>query len=921
MSGNKYPRGSEWRKWDLHVHTPESYENSFANWNSYVEALENVKDVAVIGITDYFFIDGYKKICELKAKDKLKNFELILPNIELRLGTFIPKRGDGTSLKRLNFHVIFSDAVNPEIIETQFVNALHFQIDGATDGNPGDRNLTRQAVEEAGRIVKRYQSDFSNDSDFVAGCKTITVDINEVQKLLSKDCFENRYLLILAAENWDQINWTQDYLTRRNILQKAHGLFCGQQSTIDWCLGHKDISPDAFVKEFGKLKPCVHGSDAHREEDICKPKDSKFCWIKADPTFEGLKQITYEPNDRIRIQESAPDNKTQYTLIDVVEFRHSHFRTEPILLNRNLNIVIGGRSTGKSIFLRSIARAIDSQQVKVRLDEVGAADYLADVLVNVKWADGSDSDGKNIVYLPQTYLNKLLFNNDSRDKVEWEKLIEHNILDDEHLLIEEFKSKKQNIIGKIQTDLTLLFDVWKARHDLKSKIAEIGSKNNIENEIHRIEAEISALGPSSVTADDVAKFNSISTQIQAENNAITAIDLLISQVRGLLQVEFFSDISLSPQLSELFDFKLVELKTKFKAEVQVFVRQAETELLSGLASEKVILERLNKELAPLSIKISGNKILADNNNLIKIQRDKLSRCIELNSQIEQNDKKFAEILKQLWKKYQEIFYLHSELISTINVRRISKKSVELSMHLSFRYADFGDALSQFFDMRKFDSSDLSFLHEYKFESPESHIQAMQKAFDITYKLIESSTSKILKNGRKFSEFISQFIFHDWLVYEYKIRYDGDEISQMSPGKKAIVLLKLFVELNDNQWPILIDQPEDDLDSRSIYSELCEYIKTKKLSRQIILVTHNPNLLIGADAECVIVANQDIGNPLVDNASHRFEYISGSIENTFIADSSKQILCSQGIREHICDILEGGEVAFRKREAKYCFDNK
>ena len=233
-----FPQGSIWRRWDLHIHTPESFQHTFRDWDSYVSALSSVQGVSVLGVTDYFFIDGYRKLLELRRAGRVKNFDLVLPNIELRLGTFVPKRSDGTQLRRLNFHVLFSDELSPDVIEQQFLQALRFEIEGSVEGERGKRNLTRSAIEEAGQLAKRFQADFGADSDFVAGCKVVTFDLAEIRDVLRKDCFAGKYLLFLAAENWDQISWSgQDYLTRKNLLQSSHGLFCGQSSTIAWCLG------------------------------------------------------------------------------------------------------------------------------------------------------------------------------------------------------------------------------------------------------------------------------------------------------------------------------------------------------------------------------------------------------------------------------------------------------------------------------------------------------------------------------------------------------------------------------------------------------------------------------------------------------------------------------------------------------------
>jgi predicted ATP-dependent endonuclease of OLD family len=147
----------------------------------------------------------------------------------------------------------------------------------------------------------------------------------------------------------------------------------------------------------------------------------------------------------------------------------------------------------------------------------------------------------------------------------------------------------------------------------------------------------------------------------------------------------------------------------------------------------------------------------------------------------------------------------------------------------------------------------------------------------------------------------------------------DTIENMSAGNKALVLLKLLIELADSNYPILIDQPEDDLDNRSVYDSLIGFIRSKKINRQIIVVTHNANIVLGADADEVIVANQVLLDP--SQKKRRFEYRSGSIENdhpVYKLDKTvdEGILNARGIQQHICDILEGGITAFEKRKNKY-----
>ena len=105
-------------------------------------------------------------------------------------------------------------------------------------------------------------------------------------------------------------------------------------------------------------------------------------------------------------------------------------------------------------------------------------------------------------------------------------------------------------------------------------------------------------------------------------------------------------------------------------------------------------------------------------------------------------------------------------------------------------------------------------------------------------------------------------------------------------------------LSNNKQPIIIDQPEDNLDNQSIYTKLVPCILKAKKNRQVIIVTHNPNIAIACDAEQIIIAN-------INKSSLEISYKSGSIEN-------------EDINKDIVDILEGTVPAFNLRERKYLF---
>ena len=137
--------------------------------------------------------------------------------------------------------------------------------------------------------------------------------------------------------------------------------------------------------------------------------------------------------------------------------------------------------------------------------------------------------------------------------------------------------------------------------------------------------------------------------------------------------------------------------------------------------------------------------------------------------------------------------------------------------------------------------------------------------------------------------------------EYGIEYEGVTIEQLSPGTRGIVLLLLFLAIDTNDTrPLVIDQPEENLDPNSVFEELVPHFREACLRRQVVIVTHNANLVVNTDADQVIAASSfrvpDVPLP-------RISYETGSLENG-------------DIRRLVCQILEGGERAFLERQKRY-----
>ena len=234
--------------------------------------------------------------------------------------------------------------------------------------------------------------------------------------------------------------------------------------------------------------------------------------------------------------------------------------------------------------------------------------------------------------------------------------------------------------------------------------------------------------------------------------------------------------------------------------------------------------------------------------------------------------------------------------------------IELDLEIGHEHPRL-DALSQDFKPT---------INHYVNQTGAIHLDLVRSETGDFLEALASGRQKI-KQGRSPREVASNV-----LTVTEEIRFlaclDGDRIggfapSSMTPGKQGLFALTLILNQSQEAWPLLIDQPEDDLDSRSIYQHIVPYLNRRKTGRQIIMVTHNANLVLGADSELVLVANRH-GDDRKNHASRTFDYLGGSLEHSVPKRRREFVLSTSGIREHACEILDGGADAFRKRKDKY-----
>ncbi len=939
-----YPRGSEWRKWDLHIHTPKSIlKNQFwSDFDQYVKilfkkAIEN--NIAVIGITDYFCIEWYKKIKQEYLNNQSKLEELfsreeieaikkitLLPNIELRLNKLV----EGN---RINFHVIFSEEVSVSHIEESFLHELDFLYEGDPFNNDQKRKLKLNNLEELWRKLKEEHPKFQQASDLFVGMKCAVIDDTQCSEILQKSIFKNKYLLFIPAdEDLSHISRDgQDHLVRKVIIQKSNWIFSSNAETIKWGLWLKHPTKKDFIKEFLSIKPCIHWSDAHSYEELFKPACNRFCWIKADPNFEWLKQIIYEP-ERVKIQELIPEGKQDYMIIDKIKFLDDVFEPKEIFLNQGLNSIIGGKSTGKSILLRNIAQTIDPEEVKKRLKEVKLSDYKNEVQgfcvtwrdgrIDKKWENPSEGWPRKIIYIPQSYLNRLVDSKEEKtsiDEIILNVLKKESTINDVFLELENKKREiEKNITNNIQEILYIIQD-W---HILSEQIKDLGDKQWIKKEIEKHKTEVEILKKNiNITNEEVEAYNTYKVKNLDLQKKISILNQDISLLNNLLDISIISfppEVSLMiGEFSEQVAMDFRDMTRETIEAVEGWLRQKIKLYIDWLITKKTELrkeqEQIELDIKSLSQKFEASISLKEKLKHLEVQEQRL----EL---VENGEKKLLEIKEKYTNSIESIIENHSkfyDLFLEIKNKLLNQWSITEESGLNFdievlfeekRYQE--DFIESVINRSKLVKDSYDYLQSH-FEwniAFKQHIRELLKGL-LNRKLVT-------KNGYDATTAIKK-LTQCWYRFHYNISEGDDSLADMSPGKKSSVLLKLLIQLDSSQCPILLDQPEDDLDNRSIYDDLVSFIKEKKKSRQIIIATHNPNLVVWWDSECIIVANQSWKNS-INRSAYRFEYVEWSLENTFLNLNEPSILYKQGIQEHVCEILEWGEDAFDQRKKQYSF---
>lgn len=938
------PRGSKWRKWDLHIHSPLSaLNNNFPKnsdgtpqWDIYFKRLRSLTDISVIGITDYYSVDGYKKTLEENKKNNFENIDLFLPNVELRT---LPETGSG---RGLNVHVIFS----PEIvndIESKFLSKLNHQSSGEEVYSCNERGLIR-----LGRSHENDE-DLPERKAFEKGVEQCRLSLKDIKDILHGDSLLRKNSLVFvsnsSSDGGSGISHQELANLREELYKFSNGIFSGNPEDRKYFLGEKKNKngevvdpPESIKKNYGDLMPCIHGSDAHCIERISVPCalrhkhdcfqesgedcDIRYCWIKADPTFDGLRQIVYEPKDRVRIQEIKPEEKPDYTIIDRVEYKNNNGENEKVLFNSNLNSIIGSRATGKSNLLKNIAFAIDPEQCKQKgvYKEGKDQDFLPLDDFKVFWKDKKTNTlkteevkEKGVLIIPQQFLGKVVYEGEREYSFDefLSGLFENNQkFKDALQQYRNFEVKNSSEINSLIGGLiTLQEDIRKVGEQLK----KLGNIDEVDREIKKLEAKIKEIRKKGdeMSEENIKKHQKLVTEKRVKEKESAIIQKNIQGLEYLQRERVITpEILLTFEFSEEYRKQVEKALTKseknFKEE---FVKKEINKLQDRSKGIKGKIKKLEKDIVPLRKSIEMNKSLLELTKQREKQEEFWEKITEHSSLLknfrQDYKKKISEVIEIYVLFENEFLYFDNidigdfqfSSVNFVPVYNVGSMKEFISENINRR-----DSID-FKEKEKVYSNAVPFLKDSKdWEYGRRNLKILLKEL-----LIGILSGDLLLKAGKDTEIALIELFKN----RYKIDYSqsvknqergGDEFPKMSDGEKMMVLLEFIFEFDDYNYPVLLDQPEDDLDARAIAKQIVNFLKTQKEKRQVIIASHNANLVIVGDSEEVLVAEKS-GR----QQSPNFRYKTGSIEN-------------ENINREIIDVLEGGRDALKKRRDKLNIEN-
>jgi prefoldin subunit 5 len=844
----KYPRGSEWRKWDLHFHTQSShdYDNKSITNTDIIDTLKR-NNIAVVAITDHHIID----IDRIKDLKRLAGDEItILPGIEIL--------SDARGKEPLHFIGIFPEDCNIEYIWAQLENKTNLcRIKGEHKKHNEiycDLLKTVALIHELGGIVSIHAGTKSNGIEKISNrLPHIMAQKEDIAKCV--DVFE-------LGKPEDQ----EDY---RNIV----------------------------FPSIKRVLPMVLCSDNHNITDYTLKQN---CWVKADPTFNGLLQILYEPEDRVRIQEVNPNldfEKSPFTNIRISNKTHifedktdnTFFTNQDIPLNSNLISIIGGRGTGKSVLIDYIATAFNKSDSK-------HYDISPNLVVSRQKSLTEESishtlsDRPNVpfMYISQSQIKDLV-----ADKIRFTQNIRETIgVTDEYTSSPNYKSQVDDTFN----EYFRIFNIVEEKN-----LSSEQKKANINQEIRKY-TELIANITSSENKTKLENYQKYLENLQRIDRWLESITNLKVEITTTLDNINSNITSLNDQLkSDELHIPNINAQSTIDHIDKILlprINNSKIDIQKRIEDTKKTFENFKGDITTLLSNVGEyqSKVLSLQNNLQEIEKEeqkyqeiKTTWFKNLGDQIRQSIENYTTLIVRKWEHFKAGPDSISEdrriLLSTI----LGRDDLDVSVHIHFDADTMYQIVMQKLDGRRYSTEKL-YKDYLKIRTLDDFYNFIQQAeghlniFDVS--IPNELRWRIMQ---VFFRDYTQFISHEIIVSS-----GGKPITKLSHGQQGTIYLRLQLAARAFSETIIYDQPEDDLDNKFIMQDLVTIFKQVKKFRQVIIVSHNANLVVNSDSEQVIIAENNEGI---------LSYTSGALEDP-------------EINLKICEILEGGQTAFLNREQKY-----
>jgi hypothetical protein len=978
-------RGSEWHRWEPHIHAPGTIlNNQFGAadpWNSYLTTLEGLAPkIEAIAVTDYYVTDTYEEFIKHKATGRLPGVSLLFPNIELRLDV-AAKTGF------VNVHLLVSPEDPEHLLEVKrILKRLQFHAFS-------DRfDCTR---EELIKLGKRADPTITDDGAALRhGATQFKVNFDQLRKVIDESEWAKNNILVAVAgsagDGTSGVRQAADATVRQEIEKFAHIIFSSSPAQREFWIGQRGVSIEELRARYDGCKPCLHGSDSHDQKSVGQPVDNRNSWIKGALEFDALRQACIDPEGRAYVGEQPPRSAMPSQVISHVRIEDADWATTPdIPLNPGLVAIIGARGSGKTALADVIAAGCDAitpggWDANENISPsflARARKLIGDATTTLTWGggatvtralDGRDANGHmsfpRARYLSQQFVEELcsakgvsdglvdeiervIFESHSQDDRDW-ALDFAELRDQQTARFQQAREREAEAIADISDRIATELEKETLVANLTT---QVGQKRKLIADYTADRAKLVVKG----TETQVARHTHLSeaaqklrNKIQAYGNQRRTFVALQDEIRSMRATgapEMLRQAQTRHNNSGLdakqWDDFLLIYKGDVDKSLTAYIAWADGEIrkLNGVSpppgdpNTALIADTADLTtlpLAPIVAEMARLEALFSADKLVREQYTALTnRIAQENSALQtletrltdaqgaaarrkdlqaERDDTYGRVFEAIINEQNVLAGLYAPLMARLAGSSGTLKKLSFSVRRIADVQTWGSfAEEELLDRRKTGpfygrgsliAAATDALKPAWETGSAAEVQAAMTAFmgkflkDLLSHAPYAPTQQA--EFRAWSKQFAHWLFGtEHIAVRYEISYDGVDIRKLSPGTRGIVLLLLYLALDDSDdRPLIIDQPEENLDPKSVFDELVALFIAAKAKRQVIMVTHNANLVINTDADQIIVAE---AGPHPSGGLPPISYVAGGLENA-------------AIRKAVCDILEGGEAAFRER---------